>query len=379
MLPGDPSAKPQRNFVGREDPPVLDSDVPGTTFFLQSAQLGSVSLGSPVFYRGLSVGEVLGWDIGKMAESVTIHAFVRAPYDSYVHDQTRFWNASGLSVKLGGGGVDVQVESLRALLLGGIAFETAASGESSPVSASEHVFPLFANQQAAKNASYSRKIPLLAYFSSSVRGLAPGSDVVMHGLTVGQVTDVRLAFDVANDTVQAPVHFEVEPERVLGVGHQAFKNTADGVQMLVSKGMRASLQSGNLLTGEMLISLEVVPDAPTAKVTEEDGSFLIPVTESAAAWRACRHRPASCCATSTPSRSPASARAWQRITKNFSTLSSGPQLQQTLNAVAATMTAAESAIKKLDTEMGPTLKQLPAVADRPSGLAEAYGRPDAIG
>ena len=60
-----------------------------------------MSLGSPVFYRGLSVGEVLGWEIRDMAESVTIHAFVRAPFDTYVHDQTRFWNASGVSVKLG--------------------------------------------------------------------------------------------------------------------------------------------------------------------------------------------------------------------------------------------------------------------------------------
>ena len=59
-----------------------------------------------------------------MAEYVTIHAFVRAPYDSYVHDETRFWNASGVSVKLGGAGVEVQMESLKALLLGGIAFET---------------------------------------------------------------------------------------------------------------------------------------------------------------------------------------------------------------------------------------------------------------
>ncbi len=361
MLPGDPAAKPERSFVGREDPPVIDSDVPGTTFFLQSAQLGSVSLGSPVFYRGLSVGEVLGWDIGKMAESVTIHAFVRAPYDSYVRDQTRFWNASGLSVKLGGGGVEVQVESLRALLLGGIAFETAAKGENSPAAAPEHVFPLFVNQEAAKNASYSRKIPLLAYFSSSVRGLSPGSDVVMHGLRVGAVTDVRLAFDIADDTVQAPVHFEVEPERVLGVGNQAFKNTAEAVQLLVSKGLRASLQSGNLLTGEMLISLEVVPDAPDVKVTQEEGSFLIPVTETAglaglqaSAGELLRN------VNAIPFASIGQSVA--TITKNFSTLSNGPQLQQTLNAVAGTMTSAESAIKKLDTEMGPTLKQLPGVA-----------------
>ena len=102
---------------------MLEANVPGHTFLLKASRLGSISLGSPVFFRDLNVGEVLGWDIADMAESVTIHAFVRAPFDTYVHDQTRFWNASGLSVKLAGTGVEVQLESLRALLLGGIAFE----------------------------------------------------------------------------------------------------------------------------------------------------------------------------------------------------------------------------------------------------------------
>ena len=67
---------------------------------------------------------MLGWDIGDLASSVTIHAFVRAPFDKYVRDDSTFWNASGLSVKLAGDGISVQMESLRALLLGGIAFDT---------------------------------------------------------------------------------------------------------------------------------------------------------------------------------------------------------------------------------------------------------------
>src|SRR5882757_8193583 len=70
LLPGDASAKAESNFIGREDPPLLDANVAGRAFLLKTDQLGSVNLGSPVFYRGLSVGEVLGWDIGEMAESV---------------------------------------------------------------------------------------------------------------------------------------------------------------------------------------------------------------------------------------------------------------------------------------------------------------------
>ena len=103
---------------------MLEADVPGRKFILKSKRIGSISVGSPVFFRDLAVGEVLGWDIADMAESVMIHAFVRAPYDSYVVEQTRFWNASGISLALGPQGLDIKMESLRALLLGGIAFAT---------------------------------------------------------------------------------------------------------------------------------------------------------------------------------------------------------------------------------------------------------------
>ncbi len=361
LLPGPIDAHAERKFVGREDPPLLDSDVPGRTFRLKTNQLGSVSLGSPVFYRGLSVGQVLGWDIGDMAEDVTIHAFVRSPFDSYVHDQTRFWNASGLAVKLGGAGVEMQVESLRALLLGGVAFETPTTGPSSGISAEHHEFPLFANQDAAKAASYSRKIPLLVYFSSSVRGLGPGSDVVMHGLKVGQVTDVRLAFDLEKDAVLAPVRLEIQPERIVGVGRQLFTDTNEIVNILVAKGLRATLQSGNLLTGEMLVSLEVVPDAPPATVTMQDGAFVFPTSDSgglsslqASAGELLRNVNAIPFASI--------GRSLDAMTKNMSELTNGPQLQQSLAALAGTMNEAQSVLAKLNTDMGPFLKQLPEIA-----------------
>src|ERR1700736_4220141 len=190
MLPAQ--GKPQRQFVGQEDPPILQANVPGHTFVLKATKLGSISVGSPVFFRDLNVGEVLGWDIADMAEYVTIRAFVRAPYDSYVHDETRVWNASGISVKLGGTGIDVQLESLKALLLGGIAFETPAAEIHAAITAENHVFPLFVDRDAANNASYTRKIAVISYFPGSVKGLAPGSEVTMHGLKGGEVSDVRL-------------------------------------------------------------------------------------------------------------------------------------------------------------------------------------------
>jgi paraquat-inducible protein B len=362
MVPGDSNAKPAREFRGREEPPVLESDVPGHTFLLKSNQLGSLNLGSPVFYRGLAVGQVLGWDIGDMAESVTIHAFVRAPFDSYVHDETRFWNASGVSVKLGAGGVDMQVESLRALLLGGIAFDTPTGKDVSKVSAADHVFPLFATQDAAKSASYSRKIPLVTYFTGSVRGLTAGSEVTFHGLKVGEVTDVRLTYDAAKDKVLAPVRFEVEPERVIGIGRRIYDNPQQGLADLLRHGLRATLESGNLLTGEMFVGLEFVPDAPTAEVTMQDGAFVLPSTESgglaglqAAANELLRNVNAIPFATI--------GRNLEAMTQGMNEIANAPQVKESLDSLAATMRSAQNAIQQLDSNVGPALKRLPELTN----------------
>ena len=205
-----------------------------------------------------------------MAEYVTIHAFVRAPYDSYVHDQTRFWNASGVSVKLGGTGVDVQMESLRALLLGGIAFETPVAEIHTAETSEDHVFPLFADREAANAASYTRKIPAdLLFLGLGQRAGARGRG---HGARSRRSARSPM---YASPTMPprtrslAPVRFEVEPERVVGVGKRVFKTDAEAVQALLKQGLRASLQSASLITGQQKVALDFVPDAPPAEVSME--------------------------------------------------------------------------------------------------------------
>jgi paraquat-inducible protein B len=361
MLPGQATTTSRRDFVGREDPPVLESSVPGRTFLTKASRLGSVSLGSPVFFRDLTVGEVLGWDIGNMAESATIHVFVREPFDKYVNDQTRFWDASGLSVKLGGNGVEVQVESLRAIVLGGIAFDTLSGSAVGQESDKDHVFPLFANKDAAQAASYSRSIPFVAYFPGSVRGLAAGADVTLHGLKVGQVTGVQLTYDAAKDAITAPVNFDVEPERFLGIGHQVFKDAATGVGVMVGKGLRATLQSANLLTGQMLVALEFEHDAPPAQVTKEDGVFVMPTVESggfsgleAAATDLLRK------VNAIPF--DAIGRSVAQLTEASTDLINGPELKRVLTSLDATLGSVKDTVQKIDAGMGPVMRKLPDMA-----------------
>jgi len=376
LMPGGTAGKPTRDFTGLEDPPILTTSQPGHVFLLKANRLGSISLGSPVFFRDLSIGEVLGWDIADMATSVTIRAFVRAPYDTYVHDDTRFWNASGLSIKLGGSGIEVQLESLRALVLGGIAFDTPDGQASTPMSAENHVFPLFADRSAADNSSYSRKIPAVSFFQGSVRGLGPGSEVTMHGLTVGHVRSVRLEYDRERDAIVAPVRFEVEPERILGVGVQStYKTTAEAVAAVLQRGLRASLQSASLITGQQEVSLDFVPGAPPVGVSMDGTDFVMPTTMSGSF--------AGLQASATDLLNNVNAIPFKQIGENLDSIlrsandaTKTPQMRQALNDLTTTLAQTKDLVGHLDSGASPALKQLPEIA---SGLQKTLTTMNKLG
>src|SRR5262249_21289954 len=100
----------------------------------------------------------------------------------------------------------------------------------------------------------------------SVGGLHPGAPLEFRGIKVGQVTDVRLEFDPKTLKARIPVTFDFEPDRVhLLEGDQPLKPYA-GMAALIRSGLRAQLQSGNLLTGELLVTLDFHPEAPPAEL-----------------------------------------------------------------------------------------------------------------
>ena len=361
MMPPASPGKAKREFTGQEDPPILSAHIPGHTFLLKSPRLGSITVGSPIFYRGLNVGEVLGWDVAHMAESVTLHAFVRAPYDGYVHDETRFWDASGLSVKLGSSGVQVQVESLRALLFGGVAFETPTTEENAATAGENHEFPLFADREDADNASYTRMVAGISYFNSSVGGLAKGSAVTIHGLKVGEVTDVRLAVDKAKGTIIAVVRYDVQPERVVGIGQREYKTDEEAVTAMLGRGLRASLQTASLITGQQTVALDFVANAPPVSVETMGSDFVIPTTEGGGF--------AGLASSATEVLDKVNTIPFAQIGTSLKGIlasvdnaTEGPQLKEAVGNLATTLAAAHDLVQKIDTGAGPAAKRFPEIA-----------------
>src|SRR5476651_1497160 len=371
MVPS--KGKPAHDFVGSQYPPILTTAVPGTTFTLETKKLGAISLGSPIFYRGLDVGTVLGWDLGDMARHVSIQAFVRAPFDKYVHEDSLFWNASGVSFKLGANGVQIQMESIKALLLGGISFDTRPDTKA-PVAVASHHFPLYANQDAAESAGYGRLLNMMSMFSGSVSGLSPGADVTLHGLKIGEVVDVGLEFDPRTDRIVAPVHYRIEADRIAGAAAVA---TERGIPVgvvageMVRRGFRATLQAPSLISGQKIIAIEQIPDAPPAELTRDGDIFVVPSAESGGFDSITRSANELLSKINRIDFAAIGA-SIAGLTKGLDDTVNSPQVKKSLVALEATMVDVQDIARKLDAGASPALARLPQIsADLQETMAKA--------
>jgi paraquat-inducible protein B len=266
------STKPRRDYTGLETPPVFAIGVPGREFILKGADMGSLDVGSPIFYRRLQVGQVISYQLDPDGKGVTMHVFVNAPYDRYVKPDTRFWQASGIDVSLDTTGVKVNTDSLVAILIGGLAFQTPDETPDDAEAAANTEFALF-NDRAEAFKRHDRIVDhYVLVFRESVRGLVVGAPVDFLGIVVGEVAAINTGFDPVTKRFSIPVEIRLYPERFTsrfvkgGAGGRITNDRERLAQTLVDHGLRAQLRTGNLLTGQLYVALDFFPNAPKAKV-----------------------------------------------------------------------------------------------------------------
>jgi paraquat-inducible protein B len=275
--PGEPGGKKQRKFTALTQPPGRQWDEPGQVYILKAKQLGSLSTGSPVYYRDVEVGQVLSYDLGAGLGPVTLRVFVREPFDKFVHTKTQFWNASGLSVTMGAEGMRVVLQSLQTLLSGGIAFETPFTKDADAVAPESATFDLFKDKAAADNAFYRQKIPYVTYFRTSVQGLSTGSPVQICGVQVGSVSDVKLVYDPDARAMVARVALDLQPERVLSKnGADQPKASADVLRAFSESTMHVRLEASNFLTGAKDLSIEYAMGKAPLDPPREGDALVLP-------------------------------------------------------------------------------------------------------
>jgi len=283
------SDKPHRRFTGIEAPPVIESTEPGKEFVLRADDLGSLGIGSPVYFRRLNVGQVIGYDLSEDGKSVRIKIFISSPFDRQVKTNTKFWQASGIDVAIDGNGLAVQTQSVLSVLIGGIAFSPhPAESEGEPAEVNS-VFPLY-NDRVSAYAQHETIIDsYVLYFSESLRGLNIGAPVTFLGLPVGEVTNVRLEFSPSQSRVTPRVDISIYPERLLsrvkrteGGKHKIASSEArkSVFNKQVERGLRGQLRTSSLLTGQLYVALDYFPNSAPVKVDWKQQTPELPVVPS---------------------------------------------------------------------------------------------------
>ncbi|ACC74583.1 MlaD family protein [Paraburkholderia phymatum] len=276
----------RRDYTGLEVPPVFASDVPGREFVLKATDLGSVDVGTPVYFRRLQVGQVTSFDLDKDGGGVTLHVFINAPYDRYVNRDSRFWQAGGIDLTLGTDGVQINTQSVVSILVGGLAFETPANSLTLPEVEPKATFPLFATRSDALK-QHESIVEMFAFdFRGSVRGLVVGAPVDFRGITVGEVSAIYTRVDPVTKQISIPVEVKLYPERFTSryatepKGGRVGENPRTLADFLVERGLRGQLKTGSLLTGQLYIALDFFPDAPKAHVDWSRTPPELPTTPS---------------------------------------------------------------------------------------------------
>ncbi|MDR2549940.1 MAG: MlaD family protein [Desulfobulbus sp.] len=281
-IDGNRAGSPARDFMGSEVPPVVTVGQPGRHFVLKADELGSLDIGAPVYYRQIQVGQVVGYGFDPDGKSIDIKIFIEAPHHTQITENTRFWNASGVDISLNAQGLKVETQSMVSLLSGGIAFDLPKDSPPGKAATENATYYLYPDHAAIQEKKYSIRDYYVLLFDESVRGLSVGAPVELYGIKLGEVVDLKLEFDTVRKKFLVPVTVVMEPER-LGIAQvskakEVFAGDPEAMaKMLVEQqGLRAQLQSANLLTGQMMINLVFVPDAPKATITTRDGLRVIP-------------------------------------------------------------------------------------------------------
>jgi paraquat-inducible protein B len=266
------SDKTRQAFTGLEVPPVIASDVPGREYVLTSQDMGSLDAGTPIFYRRLQVGQITSFSLNADGRSVTLHAFINAPYDRFVRPDTRFWHASGVDVALDTNGVRLNTQSLVSIIIGGVAFDTPEQSLDEPQAGAQTSFTLFPSVGDAMKRHDRIVSRFVAEFNESVRGLTIGAPLDFRGITLGEVTGIYTRFDRETRKLSIVVEVAYYPERFTNryetgpTGSTVVKNTHEFADYLVAKGLRLQLRTGNLLTGQRYLAVDFFPDAQKATI-----------------------------------------------------------------------------------------------------------------
>ena len=178
---------PQTNhFVGTEKMPLHPLEAPGLILKLTAKELPLLEEGSPITYRGVTIGGIMRKEIDHDGSFFVIAA-IQKQYEELIHSNSRFWSLPSSSFEVGPNGMRFELLNLKGMFLGTVAVDTFESPAEEALSGSS--FPLYVNESAARAENEGTSVLLNA---KEVPMIYVNSPVFYHGIMVGKVQKKEL-------------------------------------------------------------------------------------------------------------------------------------------------------------------------------------------
>ncbi|MGR5147974.1 intermembrane transport protein PqiB [Photobacterium alginatilyticum] len=259
--------KEKLEFTVLEVPPVAPPDAKGIRLVLYHNEAGKLGVGDPVLYEGFTVGRVEKVTFDPEAKKANYQLFIFEPYNSLIRKRTRFWLTSGVDLQMSAEGFNFKIGSIESLITGGVSFRVPRGNEPGELITKElSRFRLYNNLKQVKERFFDEYLEYVMLFDESVRGLNSGAPVEYRGIRIGTVRKVPLELPRAVSgfaSKQIPVLVRIELGRIYEhVDVDSLPQLKTNLEREFKAGLRASLKTGNLLTGALLVDTELYPEEP---------------------------------------------------------------------------------------------------------------------
>lgn len=259
-----------KTFAGLDKAPAVPPGLKGREFKLHGDSLGSLAAGAPVYYRRVRVGQIASARLDPAGKGIDLSVFIEEPYIGLVGPDTRWWHASGVDVRLDANGFKLNTQSLATLVTGGIAFESPSGEKPAAPASADTTFLLADDRNAALRPPDGPAVTTVMYFDQSLRGLSAGAPVDFRGIVLGEVRTVGIEYDSVRKKFRMPVTADLYPSRlgqsVLNALGTEASSPEQALAQMVTRGFRAQLRTGSLLTNQLYVNLDFFPKAPKAKL-----------------------------------------------------------------------------------------------------------------
>jgi paraquat-inducible protein B len=220
--PASKSGARKEEFVGLEDPPFSGEGLSGLRIILHSEGLAGLHPGAPVFFRDIRVGEVLHYTLGSDGNTVDIQALIQEEHAHLAKSTSRFWNAGGVEVSVGSGGLTMKTESLASILAGGVAFDSPAGGDPAKEGDAFWLATSYADSLKTRKTHGGLRVELEA---GALGGVGVGNPVYYREVPVGAV----VSHELSEDGSRVRVRVNIEPRYATMVRSNSIFWNAGGI------------------------------------------------------------------------------------------------------------------------------------------------------